>query len=157
MRKPFRALCLVCKDTTVIDRESLETLGLRGCICLNEKCHTKGGTLVQHPLSRHVNDELYTGDITVGSHILITNLGKLKGAKTNVYGVFEKDMLRDKYHPHALLGSIAWFGRWRKYAFCPAAECTFEEVCMEEISLFIREETRAHMAQARAKRKAAKA
>lgn len=155
-----RLLCLVCKRTTEVDAESMKVMGsASSCICLNERCPvTDSGTLVRHPLSRRPDGcAMYNGDITIGTHILITNLGKLKGAKTNLYAVYEKDMLQDRYNPHVLLGSISWFGRWRKYAFSPAAECTFEEQCMDEISLFIREETRTHMDAARAKRKAAKA
>jgi hypothetical protein len=40
-------------------------------------------------------------------------------------------------HGGALLGRIAWFGRWRKYAFYPWPETVFEEVCMRELSEFI--------------------
>jgi hypothetical protein len=36
-----------------------------------------------------------------------------------------------------LLGVIRWFGRWRTYAFFPAAETVFEPTCLRCISDFI--------------------
>ena len=35
----------------------------------------------------------------------------------------------------ALLGTIKWFGRWRKYAFHVEPDCIFEQGCLEEIAL----------------------
>jgi hypothetical protein len=93
------------------------------------------------------------GEFTVGTWIVIRNLGIQKpGQKTNLYGVWPED---DARHERPL-GNIQWFGRWRKYAFNPLPGTVYEETCMEEIAQFMREETKAHMAEAR-KRKAAKA
>lgn len=36
------------------------------------------------------------------------------------------------------LGVIKWFGRWRKYAFFPRADCVFDSKCLAEIEEFIR-------------------
>ena len=42
------------------------------------------------------------------------------------------------------LGSVRWFGRWRKYAFYPEPSTVFEEVCMRDIACFIVDRTREH-------------
>jgi hypothetical protein len=34
----------------------------------------------------------------------------------------------------ALLGTIRWFGRWRKYAFHAEPYCWFDPGCLEEIA-----------------------
>lgn len=46
----------------------------------------------------------------------------------------------------ATLGRVAWFGRWRKYAFAPNAtlETFFEEACLRDIAQFCEERTREH-------------
>jgi len=36
------------------------------------------------------------------------------------------------------LGDVKWFGRWRKYSFYPAPNCTFEEVCLGDIVEFLK-------------------
>lgn len=40
-----------------------------------------------------------------------------------------------------ILGTISWFGRWRKYVFEPLADMVFEETCMRDIAQFIQQET----------------
>ena len=35
----------------------------------------------------------------------------------------------------ALLGTISWFGRWRKYAFHAEPYCWFDPGCLEEIAI----------------------
>jgi hypothetical protein len=35
------------------------------------------------------------------------------------------------------VGAIKWFGKWRKYAFYPAPDCVFEQVCLREIAGFL--------------------
>jgi len=44
------------------------------------------------------------------------------------------------------LGVVKWFGRWRKYAFFPLAECVFEEVCLRDLAEFCETSTREHRA-----------
>lgn len=41
------------------------------------------------------------------------------------------------------LGHIAWFGRWRKYAFFPAGGTVFEEQCLMNIVEFCKTQTKA--------------
>jgi hypothetical protein len=41
----------------------------------------------------------------------------------------------------ALLGSVKWYGRWRKYAFFPEAGTVFETGCLRDIAGFCEVET----------------
>jgi len=42
------------------------------------------------------------------------------------------------------IGTISWYGPWRKYCFFPMAATVFEEVCLREIGCFIEGETILH-------------
>lgn len=44
------------------------------------------------------------------------------------------------------IGAVAWYGPWRKYAFYPAPQTLFEQVCLREIATFCEEATREHKA-----------
>ena len=44
----------------------------------------------------------------------------------------------------AFLGSIKWFGRWRRYVFHPAAESVFEQDCLRDIATFCEQRTNDH-------------
>ncbi len=44
------------------------------------------------------------------------------------------------------IGTISWFGRWRKYCFNPAPDTVFEQVCLRDIADFIETKTREHYA-----------
>lgn len=49
------------------------------------------------------------------------------------------------------LGQVAWFPRWRKYVFVPAASTVFDQGCMRDIADFCENQTLAHkVAQANA-------
>lgn len=41
-----------------------------------------------------------------------------------------------------VLGCVKWFARWRKYAFFPAPETVFEQVCLRDIAQFCEDRTR---------------
>jgi len=56
----------------------------------------------------------------------------LAGAKTGKWEV------RSRLHGNRL-GHIAWFGRWRQYAFFPAADTVFNRACLDDIAGFIRD------------------
>lgn len=43
------------------------------------------------------------------------------------------------------IGSVSWFGRWRKYAYFPI-NSVYEEDCLREIASFIETKTREHRA-----------
>ena len=47
------------------------------------------------------------------------------------------------------LGEIAWFGRWRKYAFFVEPHSVFEQECLREIAAFCEDRTREHKEKAR--------
>lgn len=40
------------------------------------------------------------------------------------------------------LGRVSWFGRWRKYAFYPAPNTTFDTKCLAEIAAFLTQRDR---------------
>ena len=42
----------------------------------------------------------------------------------------------------AELGEVRWFGRWRKYAFYPSANCVFEQDCLRAIAEFCERQSR---------------
>jgi hypothetical protein len=71
----------------------------------------------------------------LGTHITINELPNPE-RKTRTWAV------RSNYDGNGLLGRIAWFTRWRKYAFWPETGCIFEQVCMREISDFIETHTK---------------
>ncbi len=68
------------------------------------------------------------------THIVVVENGASKSGKTKIWDVHNK-------YDNGMLGRIAWFGRWRKYAFYPWPETVFEEVCMLELSQFIMVQT----------------
>ncbi len=51
--------------------------------------------------------------------------------KTGVYWV----MTKDPSPTH--LGTIKWFGAWRKYAFFPANYTIYETQCLKDIIIFL--------------------
>jgi hypothetical protein len=58
-------------------------------------------------------------------------------AKTKVWEVIAK-------RAGVLLGTIAWFARWRGYAFFPNEDLVFERTCLRDIADFLEEQNRAH-------------
>ena len=44
----------------------------------------------------------------------------------------------------AEIGTVCWYGPWRKYCFMPAYSSVFEQVCLREIAQFCETETRNH-------------
>jgi hypothetical protein len=62
--------------------------------------------------------------------------------KTKVWYVVSK---YDDPNPH--LGWIAWFPKWRKYAFYPKPNTVYEQVCLREIADFCQKATVLHKAQ----------
>jgi hypothetical protein len=44
-----------------------------------------------------------------------------------------------------VLGSVHWFGRWRKYAFFPLQETVYEHHCLRDIANFAEYQSRLHM------------
>ena len=75
----------------------------------------------------------------VGKYINIKQTGILP--RTLVWSVFAKE-------GGYLVGTIKWYGAWRKYAFLPQPNTVFEEVCLAEIGQFIAARTAAHRSKA---------
>ena len=71
-----------------------------------------------------------------GRWIWIEFLCKSVSGKTNEYIVRTKTDI--------FLGNIKWDTRWRKYAFYPMANTLYEEVCLEDIARFLKEQTAKH-------------
>lgn len=94
-----------------------------------------------------------TPDIVLGTHILFLRQPNRETGVTQVWLVFTK--ATDQMG--TLIGTVKWFGRWRKYAFFPEPNMVFEEVCMGEISEFDVALTKAQREQLRLKKNAAKA
>ncbi len=59
-----------------------------------------------------------------------------KSGRTNIWEVIAK--------AGGFLGQIRWFARWRKYSFFPAPDCVFEEVCLGDITDFLKWATHSH-------------
>lgn len=57
--------------------------------------------------------------------------------KTKVWWVVNK-------HDEFQLGWIAWFSKWRKYAFFPKLETVYEEDCLRDIAQFCKNATYIH-------------
>ena len=83
---------------------------------------------------------------TLGTYICFLNLGipDVPGEKrkTNIYEVWTKN--EDDSMGSIKLGEIRWFGRFRKYSFYPANDTIYEEVCMQEITDFLKQENKRH-------------
>ena len=61
--------------------------------------------------------------------------GTSDSGKTRRWAVLTKDA-------GALLGFIAWYGPWRKYAFNPEPKTVFERDCLRDIAAFSEQQTR---------------
>lgn len=44
----------------------------------------------------------------------------------------------------AILGHISWYAQWRKYCFLPSGGTVFDSKCLEEVKVFLEEETNRH-------------
>lgn len=59
--------------------------------------------------------------------------------KTKVWMVRTTDEL------HLVIGTVKWYGPWRKYCFFPAPDSVFEQDCLGHIASFIVERTKEHV------------
>jgi len=62
----------------------------------------------------------------------ITQTGTSSSGKTNVYTVNSGELK---------LGTISFFGRWRKYCFYPNEGMLFDHLCLTEIADFCKKQT----------------
>lgn len=72
-----------------------------------------------------------------GTHIQFRLVDFSPSGKTRVWAITAKG-------DGAVLGGVAWFGRWRRYCFFSNAGCVFEQVCLREIAAFIEDRTTEH-------------
>ena len=85
---------------------------------------------------------------TEGKYIDFRLHGISPSGKTKTWKVQNRENL-------TILGTISWFGRWRKYVFEPKPDMVFEETCLRDIAQFIQQETTFNRKAAAARRKAA--
>ena len=71
--------------------------------------------------------------------------GDSDSGKTSIWSVYSNSTKAGEAD-EVFLGTIKWFGRWRKYAFFPEPELVFEEECMRDIATVIEQATREHRA-----------
>ena len=71
--------------------------------------------------------------------INFTQSGTSVSGKTYIWNVIAKESGQ-------ILGTISWFGRWRKYVFEPGSATVYEEDCLRDIATFIENATKAHRA-----------
>lgn len=43
-----------------------------------------------------------------------------------------------------ILGSVKWFGKWRRYSFYPGKDMVFEQNCLRVIADYCEQKTREH-------------
>jgi hypothetical protein len=55
--------------------------------------------------------------------------GTSDSGKTVIWAVDAKD--------GSVLGTVKWFGRWRKYCYFPEPNCVFEQTCLRDIAEFL--------------------
>lgn len=78
------------------------------------------------------------------TYLNFTEVPNVGGRKTKVWRV----MSTSGNH----LGMIKWFGRWRCYCFFPNLDTVFNDGCLEDLTDFCRNETRAHRSAAKYER-----
>lgn len=67
-------------------------------------------------------------------YIRFAFINQSDSGKTKIWEVMTVD-------GQTVLGSVKWFGRWRKYSFAPASDTVFEEQCLRDIADFCQEQT----------------
>lgn len=66
-------------------------------------------------------------------------VGRALQRKTRVWLVYAKQ-------GGALLGTVFWFGPWRKYVFEAEPRCVFEQDCLRDIAAAVESRTAEHRA-----------
>jgi hypothetical protein len=47
------------------------------------------------------------------------------------------------------IGTISWYGTWRKYCLWPEPDTVFEQVCLRDIAAFCEQQTKLHLLEKR--------
>ena len=64
-----------------------------------------------------------------------------KSGKTKVWSV-QTAVSTDEEDLFFELGTVSWYGGWRKYAFFPAPQTLYEQDCLRQIANFCERETK---------------
>ena len=67
--------------------------------------------------------------------IIIEEIGTSESGKTKIFSV----MMKNRDVTFAELGQISYKFSWRKYAFFPHEDTCFEEICLQNITDFLKE------------------
>ena len=60
------------------------------------------------------------------THMRLEEIGRTKSGRTSIFHIKNLDSIS--------LGSISWYGAWRKYTFHPLAGTLYDSVCLRELS-----------------------
>lgn len=72
------------------------------------------------------------------SYIHFESAGESASGKTKLWHVLSNDQA-------CVLGTVAWYAPWRKYAFSAlSSACVFEQDCLRDIADFCERETLTH-------------
>lgn len=72
----------------------------------------------------------------LGKYMFIGAVKKSPSGKTKVWSIVDRHV--------GLLGTVAWYGPWRCYAFRPCQETVFNGACMDALSEFCKKRTLDH-------------
>lgn len=72
----------------------------------------------------------------IGTYMYADEVTPLKPRKTRMWEILDGNKM--------LLGTVAWYGRWRQYAFCPVHNSVFEKTCLRDLAKFCELKTQAH-------------
>jgi hypothetical protein len=79
------------------------------------------------------------GEMTEGKWLQFVKQPRTPGRKTDRWAVLAKNN-------GFCLGTVSWFGSWRKYSFYPVMNSILEEQCLRDIAEFCQHETAAYKA-----------
>lgn len=69
-------------------------------------------------------------------YLNFTETSRSQTGKTAIFDITSKNGI--------VLGKVAWYGNWRKYCFYTADAVILDENCLQDIILFITEQTTKH-------------
>jgi len=77
-----------------------------------------------------------------GTWVQFVDEGPTPSGKTRIFRVETIADLEAGTTLPVILGSVKWFGRWRRYALFPSMQTVFEATCLREIADFCEEQTK---------------
>ena len=79
-------------------------------------------------------------DTVKGTFIQFVDEGIPSGMKTHIFRVESADPVEVTM----ILGTVKWYGQWRKYCFMPNGQTVYEQTCLREIADFCENMTTMH-------------